>query len=143
MKEFDSPAELAALDGVYQEFTLRGVEFRAYADMDQKDFGRMTAIGANAHEGDMAAEISDAIRNTLHPDYRARWDDLLGQYLDPPITFETISAIGTFLMAGATGRPTTSPAPSTTTAARTATGSTDESGSRAAQASETSRSVPV
>ena len=124
VRHFDTPEQVAKHEGVYQEFTLRGVEFKARPFMDHKDFGALTAVGALTSEGDLAAIVSDAIRNTLLPEYHAAWDELLSTYHDVPITYQTLNDIAGFLMEGATGRPTVQPSSSGTTAERTSTPST-------------------
>lgn len=143
MRDFEPAHEIAALDGVVQEFTLRGVEFKAKPYVDHKDVGAVSAIGASsiAAGEDVSSVVSRAIRNTLLPEYRDVWDNLMQQEFDVPIRLQTLDNIFTFLIEGATGRPTGPSSPSGATANNSPTRSTDDSASPAAPASPPSPSV--
>lgn len=140
MKAFESSDELAAFEGVAQEFSLRGVEFKAKPIMSHADFGALTALGSGQENA--AGIVAGVVRNTLLPDYRQAWDELLARELEIPISFGTLTDVANFLAEGATGRPPQSPSPSGNSGANRETSLTDGSASLVDPASILSQSVP-
>lgn len=135
MKEFEPEAEVARLADSFVEFSLRGVPFRAKPAIDHRDFDMFMSLGDASQMSGAVERLNSAIRNTLLPEYRDAWYDLLQRDLDVPITFDTLVQVANYLVEATTDRPTSPSSRSGRSGENGATSSQDGSSTRRAAAS--------
>ncbi len=151
MEEDFYEAQRVQFEGIERSFVFAGVEFGIKpvlpADVEA-DLIHLNSEKFDENAFDFGVHM---IRRTLRPEFRARWDALLVEEREQPITLKMIySVIGQIaknnqsLVEAETGRPTQPPSPSGNTGGSISTKSTDDSDSpEPAKASAPFRSVPV
>lgn len=128
-----------ALESVTREVVLRDHVFKAKPKMAAPDWGIMSDIYSGTFEGDTFVATSRAIRNSLIPEERPRWDALWAGQADAlvPISMEEVFQVANKLLEDSTGRPTQPPSHSGNGGTPTTTPSTAGSGLPEERASET------
>ena len=122
MKNFD--AERETLAGLSRRFTLAGEEFEAMPAMPGWATSDLADVYKNPETPNAWSTMEQAIRATLVPSCRELWDEVLKRDLNPPITFNVMLSVATFLIEEMSGRPPVPQSSSGSTDGRTQTPST-------------------
>lgn len=150
MKDFYAEKQKEFAD-VQRNFTFAGVTFEIKPVMPGDAMADLAILGTpNAGGEHLYDTLVHIIRRSLKPDYRKRWDDLLVEERDVPITVDVLTELvnalveeENALVEERTGRPTRPPSLSGTSGRNGETSTTGDSASREELASIRSPSAPV